>query len=122
MSALKLARRVPDPPPPDHLSEVSKGTWRAVVASYGMAEDLAGLHVLAATLAAEDPAERARAQVAEDGPYIEARGNDGGRVPHPMIRIQMRAVAEARAGWKQLGLAPPDQPEPLRPGRPTKGR
>jgi phage terminase small subunit len=122
MSALKLARRSPDPPPPEHLSEASRATWRGVVATYAMADDVAGLHVLAATLEAEDLAERARRQVAEDGPYIEARGNDGGMVPHPMIRVQMRAASEARAGWKQLALAPPDQPEPLRPGRPMGRR
>ena len=123
MGALKVNRSAPaDPPPPSHLSTESKATWRAVVAMYALAEDTAALHVLASTLAAEDLAERARDQIARDGPYVEARGNEGGKVPHPMIRVQMRAMTEACAGWKQLALAPPDQPAPLRPGRPKPGR
>jgi hypothetical protein len=119
MGALKIARQSPDPPPPDHLSDTSRATWRALVATYAMADDAAGLHVLASVLASEDLAERCRVRIAEDGEYVQARGNDGGMVPHPLIRVMMRARLEARTGWKQLALAPPDQPAPPRAGRPT---
>jgi hypothetical protein len=121
MGALKLAGRPSDPPPPDHLSDAGKATWRALVSMYGLADDAAGLHILTSTLANEDLAERCRVRIAKDGEYVQARGNDGGMVPHPLIRVMMRARLEARGGWKQLALAPPDQPAPPRPGRP-KGR
>jgi hypothetical protein len=120
MSALKLANPgSPDPPAPDHLSDRSRAVWERTVRDYAMRDDVAGLHILAKVLEAEDLAERCRALIASDGEYIKARGNEGGKVPHPMIRVQMRAMAEARAGWKQLGLVPPQQPNPRRPGRPT---
>jgi hypothetical protein len=123
MSALKLPLPAhDDPPAPDHLSGRSKAVWARTVRDYAMRDDMSGLHVLARTLEAEDQAEAARAIIARDGDYIPRRSPDHDRpggVPHPMIRVMLAANRLAQQGWKQLGLVPPGQPTPRRPGRPA---
>jgi len=100
------ARLVEAPKPPAHLSERAAVEWhRLAPAAVGLgtlsAADLRAFELLAETLAT---AEEARLTVAAEG-YSTGTA-DGGRKPHPAVRVMETARAQAARLLDAFGLTP----------------
>jgi hypothetical protein len=97
--------------PPD-LGEHGLELWRSVQAQYQI-DDAGGYAMLHQACLALDRAEACRAQIAEDGQVVRARGTIK---DHPLLRHEVAARAFAVRTLARLGL----DLEPIRsgPGRP----
>lgn len=101
--AVRLSRV---PPPPAHLSERAQGEWKTVgKAAVGVGTltqgDLRAFELLAVTLATEA---EAREVIAAEGMTVST--GDGGRKPHPAVRMMETARAQASRLLADFGLTP----------------
>src|SRR5947209_3483630 len=103
------------PAPPDHLSKRSKAWWREMVKTYEL-DDPPAKELLRRAAEAMDCADRARAQVEQDGPTFRTRY--GEIRPHPAVAMERDArIAIARLLRELRVLDAPDDPRPGRLGR-----
>jgi P27 family predicted phage terminase small subunit len=94
------------PPPPAHLSERAQGEWKAVgKAAVGVGTltqgDLRAFELLAVTLATEA---EAREVIAAEGMTVNT--GDGGKKPHPAVRMMETARTQAASLLAAFGLTP----------------
>ena len=91
------------PSPPKYLSPASKKVWQSILSGYVMDEP--ALEILAATLAATDRMQQARAQIDKDGVLLADRF--GVMKAHPLIPVERDASGCALRGWRLLNFAAP---------------
>lgn len=91
------------PSPPKYLTAASKKVWESIVADYAMDEP--ALEILAATLAATDRMQQARARINKDG--VLQADRFGVLRAHPLIAVERDASGCALRGWRLLNFAAP---------------
>ena len=93
------------PPPPRHLSKLTKEVWCQVTSSWDL--DPTGLLLLRAGLEQFDLYQKARKELAR-ADALTVTSDTGVVRAHPAAKIALDALAESRQCFRQLGLELPD--------------
>ncbi len=93
------------PRPPKHLSAGAKRMWRAIVAEWVLGPE--ALPLLQASLESWDLYQKARAQLAADGPTVKS--GRGMIRQHPAAKVANDALTQFRQAFRQLALQPPEE-------------
>ena len=91
----------PAPDPPEHLSEESKGLWRALCPT--RARSVGRQRLLRTALECLDRAEEARRFVETEGLTTKTESTGALHV-HPLLRVEKDARGQAMRCWEMLNL------------------
>lgn len=94
------------PRPPVHLSAEARKIWGAIVKQWVIGDE--ALPTLRCGLEAFDLAQRCRLAVMGADLTTKTEGTGMIRI-NPLAKLQLDAMAEYRAAFRQLGLTPPEE-------------